>query len=111
MKAFDLSKIPPAIPPKVIIEEEVGRLKSSQIRRRIVELLTIMQDNTSTGKQNHDAGIVRGLLWALTGNFPSQKEIRSTQLILDAANIPYEIMEEDVVVIPSSWLVKHGLDP
>ena len=80
------------------------------IRRVLVERLTDMQGNISTAHQYHDAGILRGLLWALNGEDPGQACIRKTGKILSAAGIPFDT-DGDEVVISNEWLAEHGLDP
>jgi hypothetical protein len=85
-------------------------MTEESIRAAIVEQLTEAESAQDAGHRYHLLGIVKGLLWALTGFSPTASTTRATNRILNAAQVPYQ-WDGETILIPNEWLVEHGLEP
>lgn len=81
-----------------------------KIRALIVEHLTMMEGLVSVDHKYHHAGVVRGLLWALTGEDCGESIMRNVGRLLEFAGIPFD-RDGEAVLISDEWLVEHGLEP
>lgn len=80
-------------------------LTSDELRLLIVHRCFKMAGQCNSFYLNHHKGVIRGLLWALTGDDPGA--MKNTQAAFTAAGIPFKFDGEMVEVDDDWWRTTH----
>lgn len=87
-------------------------LGEAQIRDAIRNRLEAASESCNSTHLTHTGGVIRGLIWALTGEDPGTRLLHDVSRTLELAGIPYKLKDDGEI----EWIVErtectHGIGP